>query len=100
MRARIADDRPEDWATARRWLQELQSRAEADKRLGDWITVTLLLAQLDAKEQQLVDGLACLNEALRVAEPADYMRTILDEAVIRDEPNTHLAALQSYGSAW
>jgi LuxR family maltose regulon positive regulatory protein len=79
VRTWIAEGRPEDRAAARRWLEAMSGRAAADQRLGDWITINLLLAQLDVQERPPADFLARLKEVLATAQAAGYVRTILDE---------------------
>jgi LuxR family maltose regulon positive regulatory protein len=79
VRTWMAEGRSEDRAAARRWLEAMSGRAADDQRLGDWITINLLLAQLDAQEQPPADFRVRLKEVLAAANAAGYVRIILDE---------------------
>jgi LuxR family maltose regulon positive regulatory protein len=79
VRTWMAGGRSEDRAAARRWLEAMSGRAADDQRLGDWITINLSLAQLDAQEQPPTGFSVRLKEVLATAQAAGYVRTILDE---------------------
>jgi LuxR family maltose regulon positive regulatory protein len=96
VRTWMAEGRAENRAAARRWLEAMSGRAADDQRLGDWITINLLLAQLDAQEQPPADFRVRLKEVLAAARAAGYVRTILDEgeplaALMRQVSQDYLA---------
>jgi len=60
-------------------LEQLLHLAEVDQRMGDRITILALLALAHAASGDATQTLQLLVVAIRLAEPAGYIRTFVDE---------------------
>jgi LuxR family transcriptional regulator, maltose regulon positive regulatory protein len=60
-------------------LERLLQLAEADQRMADRITILALLALAHSVDGASTQALALLVAALRLAQPAGYIRTFVDE---------------------